>query len=180
MASVLQVHNVFCCVPAWKRSRTEAVAFILSLRSVFPKALLRWMANTYIVQEKPTEMTLHVLDWGRPSIACQTFPQERVVDFVVRMKKVGVCAIMYPDSLLVHCSPREAPKLLFIGLRMHQCAVRQETMYQGWRGPPLTPEELDWLGQRTLEEAGVCDGDKIDLRYRCIIELLMDRAPLAD
>ncbi len=95
------------------------------------------------------------------------------------IKEQRLDASLALDTFLVHVAKSKKQKLLFMGARANSCIVGSDRakgcgVFEYWTAQRLTDEELEWLNRRSLREAGVADGDAIDIRYAFEIDALME------
>ncbi len=162
-----------------RESLCGGVCLLLCLQDVLPKALLRWMVRRFVLCEMPE--TIKVAFWSFDGTVALTLAASMTCEDLAQMiKRDRLDASMALDTFLVHMSiGTNRQRLLFMGARANNCIAgpgraKGWGVFEYWTAQRLTDEELEWLNRRTVREAGVQDGDAIDIRYAYVIDALME------
>jgi len=163
-----------------KQSIVECVAAYICLvfRLKLPKDVVVVILQKFVLQHVDTLTVFFISGFYDKYSVRLTVPRKMTCEeFALMTKQRRLEASLALDTFLVHVGNTGIPKLMFMGVRANEC-IKSEVRAEGWgifadwTAQKLTQAELNWLNNRTLQEAGVEDFDWIDGRYDCELKNL--------
>ncbi len=160
-----------------QESVAAGVALTLCLRELMPKVLIRWLVQRFVLAEMSTLRLVFVPSEKDP-FWFEMPARATCGDLARHIYKERWCSSMPLDTFWVHVKGSKL-ELCAMGLRVNGCIATKWGHFSEWTEDALTEEEVHWLNERTLLEAGFQTGSNIDVRYAYSFENVLRAAVLS-